>query len=78
MCFFITLTILSQKSKILIKNVNLNPTRTGFLKIIKLMGIKIIIKNKRNYKGEEIGDLEIKVRTKLNLLIVLLNLTLLL
>ena len=48
--FFITLTILSQKSKILIKNVNLNPTRTGFLKIIKLMGIKIIIKNKRNYK----------------------------
>ncbi len=63
--FFITLTILSQKSKILIKNVNLNPTRTGFLKIIKLMGIKIIIKNKRNYKGEEIGDLEIKSQDKI-------------
>ena len=58
--FFITLTILSKKSKILIKNVNLNPTRTGFLKIIKLMGIKTIIKNKKNYKGEIIGDLLIK------------------
>ena len=58
--FFITLTILSNKSKILIKNVNLNPTRTGFLKIIKLMGIKTIVKNKKNYKGEIIGDLQIK------------------
>ena len=58
--FFITLTILSKKSKILIKNVNLNPTRTGFLKIIKLMGIKTTVKNKRNYKGEIIGDLQIK------------------
>ncbi len=58
--FFIALTILSENSKILIKNVNLNPTRTGFLKILKLMGIKIIIKNQKNYKGEKIGDLEIK------------------
>ena len=58
--FFIALTILSYKSKLVIKNVNINPTRTGFLKILNLMGIKIKIKNSKTYKGEKIGDLEIK------------------
>ena len=63
--FFIALTILSENSQILIKNVNLNPTRTGFLKILKLMGIKIVVKNQKNYKGEIIGDLNIKSQKKI-------------
>jgi len=55
--FFIALTILSTKSKLKIKNVNINPSRTGVIKILKMMGAKILIKNTRNYKGEKIGDI---------------------
>ena len=58
--FFIVLTALSKNSKLTIKNVNINPTRVGVLKILTMMGVKIMIKNKRNYKGEKIADLTIK------------------
>ena len=58
--FFIVLTALSNNSKLLIKNVNINPSRTGILKILKLMGVKILIKNKKNYRGELIADVLVK------------------
>ena len=58
--FFIVLTALSENSKLLIKNVNINPSRTGVIKILKKMGVKILIKNNRNYKGEGIADILIK------------------
>ena len=64
--FFISLTALSDNSIMKIQNVNINPSRTGFFKIIKLMGVKINIKNLRKYKGEKIGDLYIKSKKKLN------------
>ena len=40
--FFMVLTILTENSKLLIKNVNINPSRTGVIKILKKMGAKII------------------------------------
>ena len=43
--FFIVLTLLSDSSKLIIKNVNVNPTRTGFINILNRMGAKIKIKN---------------------------------
>jgi len=55
--FFIVLTALSKNSKLKIKNININPTRFGIVKILKLMGVKIHFKNARNYKGEKIADL---------------------
>ena len=55
--FFIVLTALSNSSKLLIKNVNINPSRTGVITILKKMGVKIFIKNKKNYKGEKIADI---------------------
>ena len=39
--FFIALTVLSEKSKLIIKNININPTRTGIIQILKKMGVKI-------------------------------------
>ena len=42
-----------KKFKNNIKNVNVNPTRTGILKILKPMGIKIKTNNERIYKGEK-------------------------
>ena len=55
--FFIVLTALSKNSKLKIKNININPTRFGIVKILKLMGVKIHFENTRNYKGEKIADL---------------------
>ena len=58
--FFIALTVLSKKSQIIIKNVNVNPTRIGFITILKKMGIKVWFLNRKNYKGELIADILIK------------------
>ena len=63
--FFIVLTLLSVNSTITIKNVNINPTRVGIITILKKMGAKIIYKNKKKYKGEDIAD--IFVRSSKNL-----------
>ena len=58
--FFIVLTILLEKSELIIEKVNVNPSRMGILKIIKLMNIKIKIKKLQNYKGERVADLYVK------------------
>lgn len=58
--FFIVLTLLSKKSELLIKNVNINPSRIGLIKIFRLMNVKIKIINSVNYKGEQIANLFVK------------------
>ena len=58
--FFIVLTLLSKNSELLIKNININPSRTGIITILNRMNAKIKIINKKNYKGEYIGDIKIK------------------
>ena len=58
--FFIALTVLLKKSQLVIKNVNVNPTRIGIITILKLMGVKILLLNRRIYKGESIADLLVK------------------
>ncbi len=57
--FFIVLTLLSKNSKLVIKDININPSRIGILKILNKMNAKIEILNKRKYKGEQIGDIKI-------------------
>ncbi len=57
--FFIVLTALSRNSKLIIKNVNINPSRTGIITILKRMGVKIIFKNQKIYKGEKTADIEV-------------------
>ena len=58
--FFIVLTALSKNSKMIIKNVNVNPSRMGIIIILKRMGIKISLRNRKIYKGENIADIQIK------------------
>ena len=55
--FFIVLTTLSNNSKLLIKNVNINPSRTGVIKILKKMGAKISFTNQKYYRGEKIANI---------------------
>ena len=58
--FFMVLTTLANNSSLLIKNVNINSSRIGVIIILRKMGAKIILKNKKIYKGEKIADLFIK------------------
>ncbi len=58
--FFIVLAALTPGSKLIIKNVNINPSRIGIIQILKKMGIKIIFKNKKIYKGEKIADIYVE------------------
>ena len=64
--FFIVLTLLSNNSKLMIKNVNVNPTRIGCINILNRMGANIHIKNKKKYKGEIVGNIFVKSKKKLN------------
>ena len=63
--FFIILTALSKNSKLLIKDVNINPTRIGVISILKKMGVNIIFQNERTYKGEKLADINIEGGKKL-------------
>ena len=58
--FFIVLTALSKNSQIKIKNVNINPSRSGVIKILNMMGVKVNFKNIKIYKGEKIADIHVK------------------
>ena len=57
---FIFLTLLTPDSNLIIKNVNYNPTRLGFITILKKMNADIKIKNLKKKSGELVGDIVIK------------------
>ena len=63
--FFMAAALLIKNSEILIKNVGLNPKRTGIIDVMRKMGAKIEIKNKTIIGSEEVGDIFI-VQSKLN------------
>ena len=58
--FFLVLTALCPGSKLRIKDVNVNPSRIGVIKILKMMGVKILLKNNKIVKGEKIADIHIE------------------
>lgn len=61
--FFIVLTLLAKHSVIKIKNVNLNPTRTGIIIILKKMNAKIKLTNIKTKSREIVGDIIVKSST---------------
>ena len=63
--FFIILTILSKNSELKIKNVNINPSRVGIIKILKLMGINLKFSKVRTYNGEKVSDIFVKSQNKI-------------
>lgn len=58
--FFIAAALLVPGSKLLVKNVNLNPTRTGLLPVLRRMGARISVERERVAGGEPIGDLRVQ------------------
>ncbi len=64
--FFIVLTLLSKNSSLIIRNVNVNPSRIGIIKILNKMGAKIQLKKKKSYKGELVANIYVKSKRNLN------------
>ena len=60
--FFLVAGLISRnpKTAIKIRNVGINPTRMGALEILKKMGGKIAVNNKRMICGEPVADLLVK------------------
>ena len=57
--YFIVAGLIVPNSKVILKNVGLNPTRTGILEVAEKMGGNIEILDKRNISGEDVGDIQI-------------------
>ena len=55
--FLIVACLIAKDSKIVIKNVGLNPTRSGLVEILQSMGGKITIQNNSLICNEEVGDI---------------------
>ncbi len=58
--FFIVAASIIPDSEIIIRDVGLNPTRTGIIDIMRDMGADITILDKREECSEEIGDIKVK------------------
>ncbi len=55
--FFMVAGCIAPQSNITLKGVNINPTRTGVIDILKLMGAKLTVSNKREIGGELLADI---------------------
>ena len=58
--FFIVAGLIVPNSDFVIKNVGLNPTRTGILDVVKMMGGDVEILDKKLVSNEEVGDLRVR------------------
>ena len=57
--FFIVSALINKNSKLIIKNINNNPTRNGLLIALKKMGAKISLSNEHLSNNENICDIEV-------------------
>lgn len=63
--YFITAGLIVPNSDIVIKNVGVNPTRTGIIDVYRSMGAKIEILNERTVSNEKVADIRV-VSSSLN------------
>ena len=61
--FFIVAALINKNSHIIMKNININPTRNGILIALKKMGANINYLNKRFLNNEEVCDIDVKTST---------------
>jgi len=63
--FFLVLTLLQKNSKLIIKNVNINPSRQGVIKILNKMGADIKLLNIKINNNEKCADIFVKSKKNL-------------
>ena len=57
--YFIAAALIVPKSKIIIRNVGLNPTRTGVIDVLKKMGANIEVLDLKTIANEPVGDIKV-------------------
>ena len=63
--YFICAGLIVPNAEIILKNVGLNPTRTGIIDVVKSMGGNIEILSERETCGEKVGDILVKYSPEL-------------
>ncbi|MBC3258129.1 bifunctional prephenate dehydrogenase/3-phosphoshikimate 1-carboxyvinyltransferase [Pseudomonas paralactis] len=58
--FFLVAASIAQGSELLLEHVGVNPTRTGVIDILRLMGADITLENPREVGGEPVADLRVR------------------
>lgn len=58
--FFLVGAAIAEGSELLLPHVGINPTRTGVIDILRLMGADIRLENERDSGGEPVADLRIR------------------
>lgn len=58
--FFMVGATIAEGSDLVLEHVGINPTRTGVIDILRLMGADIVITNEREAGGEPVADIHIK------------------
>jgi 3-phosphoshikimate 1-carboxyvinyltransferase len=56
----IAAALIAPKSDLVIENVLLNPTRSGFIETVREMGANIQVLDRREQSGEPVGDLRVR------------------
>ncbi|WP_277052966.1 bifunctional prephenate dehydrogenase/3-phosphoshikimate 1-carboxyvinyltransferase [Zestomonas thermotolerans] len=58
--FFLVAASIAEGSELLLEHVGVNPTRTGVIDILKLMGADITLENEREVGGEPVADIRVR------------------
>jgi 3-phosphoshikimate 1-carboxyvinyltransferase len=55
--FLVAAAVLAEGGALVVESVGINPTRTGFLRVLDRMGAAVGVENRRTVGGEPVGDL---------------------
>ncbi len=58
--FFLVAGSIAEDSELVLEHVGINPTRTGVIDILRLMGADITLENQREVGGEPVADLRVR------------------
>lgn len=58
--FFLVAATIAEQADLTLTHVGINPTRTGILDILKLMGADITLENQREVGGEPVADIRVR------------------
>ncbi|GLK88922.1 3-phosphoshikimate 1-carboxyvinyltransferase [Pseudomonas turukhanskensis] len=58
--FFLVAGSIAEDSELVLEHVGVNPTRTGVIDILRLMGADITLENQREVGGEPVADLRVR------------------
>lgn len=58
--FFLVAASIAEGSELVLEHVGINPTRTGVIDILKLMGADISLENQREVGGEPVADIRVR------------------